>query len=594
MANRETARAALNYHVSMKRILWLGGAILTVAAPPLLAQTDTAPPPTAAASAADSGIDGGLFYQLLLGEMNAQLGEPGAGFSLVLDAARKTSNEQLFQRAVEIALQSRSGDGALQAARAWKQTLPQSRDANRSLLQILLALNRVGETVEPLQRELAAANTPSLLLSIAAIPRTYARVSDKKLAASVVEKALKEQLDNPATGAAAWTAVGRMRQLAGDNAGAFDAVQRGLALNATAEEPVLLAVELIDPKLPQAEALVTARLNGKQGSALRIPYARALVDDQRYAEAARQAEISTREQPDRSDSWLILGILQVQENQFDSGEKSLLRYIALADKLPPDERRRGQAQAYLGLAQIAEKRRNFAAAESWLGKIENPQDLAGTQYRRASILAKQGKLTEARQLIRALPQRNADEARQKLVSEVQLLRDNKQYQAAYDLLAKAVAADPKDTDLMYDLALLAEKTGAFDEMERLLRQVMAAKPDSQFAYNALGYSLAERNLRLPEAKKLIEKAVSLAPGDHFIKDSLGWVEFRLGNKNEALRVLETAFKARPDAEIAAHLGEVLWSMGQRDRATEVWREGLLLNADNETLVEVLKRLRVKP
>jgi tetratricopeptide (TPR) repeat protein len=131
-------------------------------------------------------------------------------------------------------------------------------------------------------------------------------------------------------------------------------------------------------------------------------------------------------------------------------------------------------------------------------------------------------------------------------------------------------------------------------MERLLRQVIAQKPDYHHAYNALGYSLAERNTRLPEAKELIQKALTYAPDDPFISDSLGWVEFRMGNKTEALRILDAAYKSRPDADIAAHLGEVLWSLGQRDRAQSIWKEGLLLNSDNDTLQETLKRLRVKP
>jgi predicted Zn-dependent protease len=131
-------------------------------------------------------------------------------------------------------------------------------------------------------------------------------------------------------------------------------------------------------------------------------------------------------------------------------------------------------------------------------------------------------------------------------------------------------------------------------MERLLRQVITQKPDYHHAYNALGYSFAERNVRLPEAKELIQKALTFAPEDPFISDSLGWVEFRMGHKDEALHILETAYKARPDADIAAHLGEVLWSMGQRDRASSVWKEGMLLNGENDTLQETLKRLRVKP
>ena len=142
--------------------------------------------------------------------------------------------------------------------------------------------------------------------------------------------------------------------------------------------------------------------------------------------------------------------------------------------------------------------------------------------------------------------------------------------------------------------MVAEKLGSLDEMERLLRQVIQLKPDYHHAYNALGYSLADRNVRLSEARDLIRKAIEFAPADPFIKDSLGWVEFRMGNPLEAVRIFEAAYKARPDAEIAAHFGEVLWSLGQRDRALAIWKEGQLINAENETLLETLKRLKVTP
>ena len=128
----------------------------------------------------------------------------------------------------------------------------------------------------------------------------------------------------------------------------------------------------------------------------------------------------------------------------------------------------------------------------------------------------------------------------------------------------------------------------------LLRQIIARQPDYHHAYNALGYSMAERGQRLPEARQLIAKALELAPGDPFITDSLGWVEFRMGNKAKARDLLETAFKARPDAEIAAHLGEVVWSMGERDKALGIWREGLRLNPENDSLKDTLKRLGAKP
>ena len=546
-------------------------------------------------TAAPADLDAELFYQLLLGEINATGTEPGTGFSLILDAARRTNNPALYQRAVDIAFQARSGDAALQAAQAWKQAQPQSREANRRLLQILVALNRVADSAEPLNGDIALASPEDRPAVLAGIPRLYARVSDKKLAASVVEQALAGSLEVPALGPTAWSSVGRMRMAAGDTSGALDAARRGQEMNPRAEGPALLALEMMDPKQPLAEPIVRRYMEGQPLTELRMGYARALLDAQRYAEAAQQLQVITAERPQFAEAWLVQGTLQVQDNQLPAAEASLKRYVELAQNQPAgEERSRGLAQAFLSLSQTAEKRKDYAAAGAWLDRIENSQDLVAAQNRRASLLARQGRMEEARKLLRAIPERNPADARNKLLAEVQLLRDNKQYKAAYDLLSDAVRRAPTDNELLYDQAMVAEKLGDNADMERLLRQVIAAKPDYHHAYNALGYSLAERNIRLPEARQLIKKALDYAPGDPFISDSLGWVEFRMGNRSEALRILDTAYKARPDAEIAAHLGEVLWTIGQRDRAQAVWKEGLLLNSENETLQETLKRLRVKP
>jgi tetratricopeptide (TPR) repeat protein len=578
----------------MKRFPLAAGVLALLAlAQAAIAQTVTEPAPEPVAQ--PTALDAELFYQLLLGELNAGGAEPSVGYSLILDAARKTNDPALYQRAVDVAFQARSGDAALQAARAWKQAFPSSREANRYVLQILVALNRVADSAEPLKSEITLADPKERNTALGTVPRTYARVSDKKLAATVVEQALADYLGQPATGAAAWTAVGRLRLAAGDAPGALEAARRAQAVNPRAEGPALLALELMDPKTPQAEPLVRKYLEGKPLPELRMGYARALLDAQRYGEASQQLKVVTTEKPDYPEAWLVQGTLQLQDNQDAGAETSLKKYIELAQaQRSGEERNRGLAQAYMSLSRISEKRKDFAMANAWLDKIENPQDLVAAQHRRASILARQGKMEDARKLLRTLPDRTPEEARTKLLAEVQLLRENKQYKGAFDLLGQATAKKPLDADLVYEQAMLAEKMGNLADMERLLREVIAAKPDYHHAYNALGYSFAERNLRLPEAKELIQKALTFAPGDPYISDSLAWVEFRMGNKAEALRILDTAYKARPDPEIAAHLGEVLWSLGQRDRAQTVWKEGLILNGENETLQETLKRLRVKP
>jgi tetratricopeptide (TPR) repeat protein len=562
---------------------------------PALAQVGE-PEATRTAAVSNSGMDAELFYQLLLGELNVRSDEPGTGFALILDAARKTNDPELYQRAVDLAFQARSGDAALQAARAWKQAFPESREANRYVLQILVALNRVAESAEPLRAEIALAEPKDRAAVITVIPRNYARVADKKEAARVVEQALADYTRGADTAPAAWTAIGRMRLAAGDQPGALEAARRGQAANANAEAPALLALELMEAKLPEAEAMVRKYLQGQPLPELRMGYARVLLDAQRYPEALQQLRLITSQRPQFAEAWLVQGTLLAQDNQLPEAEAALQKYVELAqgEQRSTQERKRGLAQAYLSLSQIAEKRHDFAGANAWLDRIDDPQQLMAAQTRRASVLASQGRMDEARKLIRDLPERNAGDARLKMLAEISLLREHKQYKAAYELLGQAAAKEPKDPDLLYDQAMMAEKLGDFGDMERLLRQVMVLKPDYHHAYNALGYSFAERNTRLPEARQLVQKALEFAPGDPFISDSLAWVEFRMGNRGEALRILQAAFKEKPDPEIAAHLGEVLWTMGQHDQAQTVWREGLMLNSENETLLETLKRLKARP
>ncbi|WP_395317284.1 tetratricopeptide repeat protein [Variovorax sp. UC74_104] len=568
------------------------------------------PRPAAAKEAAEpaplqSALTADLFYEILMGEMTARSGDPGSGYALVLDAARRLRDGKLFQRAVEIALQSRSGDAALAAARAWQESLPNSRDARRIELQILIALNRISETVEPLRAEVAATSQIERPLLMAVIARNYSRASDKKLAASVVEQALVDELKSPTSGGLAWATVGRLRLNAGDASGALEAARKGQEIDPASDAPPALALEMIDPGQPLAEPIVTRFLNNnpKASPDLRVAYARVLVENRRYSDASAQLQALTTSRPELAEPWLLLGSLQMQARQDAAAETSIKRFIELsgnpksgASKDADDaaDRKRGVSQAYFALSQLAERRKDYAAAERWLSRVDGPDELVAAQTRRATLLARQGKLPQAREIIRGLPERTADDKKQKFLAEVQLLRDAKQFQAAYDMLAQASAASPDDGDLVYDQAMVAEKLNRLDDMERLLRRLIELKPQNQNAYNALGYSLADRKIRLEEARTLIQKAMQLAPEDPFIADSLGWVEFRLGNTAEAIRILEAAYKTRPDPEIGAHFGEVLWTSGQKDRAVTIWKEALLSDAENETLQETLKRLRVKP
>lgn len=570
--------------------------LLALMSLPSGAQTPAEPP---AEPVVNSALSAPLFYQLLLGELNVREGDPGAGYSLILDAARRTKDAQLYQRAVEVALQGRSGDAALAAARAWAQELPGSLEADRFVLQILLALNRVGET-GPVLRDLIR-DTPVAERSdtINAIPQTFSRVQDKALAASVVREAVTPSLAQPQTAAAAWTTVGRMELAQNRQAAALDAARQGHAAEPASPYPALLALELFERGEAQAEPLILRQINASSrrsanDTAVALNYARLLIDLQRNGDARRELASLTTRQPDEAEAWLLLASVQLQDNALAETKASLGQFLRLTQGTSDPRMRRLQTQAYLMAAQVAEKQGDIAGAGAWLDRIESPEDVLAAQLRRASLLARQGRLGEGRALLRNQPERRPGDARLKLIAEAQLLRDFKAYREAYDVYGEAVRRFPEDTDLLYEQAMVAEKSDRLADMERLLRQLIQRKPDFHHAYNALGYSLADRNQRLPEAKALIEKAVSLAPDDPFIQDSLGWVEFRLGNLPRAIEILTAAYRKRPDAEIAAHLGEALWAAGQREQARKIWREGLLTAPDNETLLSTLKRLQVQP
>ncbi len=535
-----------------------------------------------------------LFYEVLLGEFSASLGDPGAGYALVLDAARKSAHAELYRRAADIAIKGRSGDAALVAARAWKRALPQDRDANRYELEILLAMGRVVDSIEPLRQELSQSSVLGKTLALSTIPQLYARAPDKKMAAHFVEQALAQELANPETAAAALVAVGRLRLAAGDVSAAVEAARAAQQQEPQLADAAYLALDAMGPDAPLAEPIVRNYLQGLPVPAVHLAYARALAGNQRYSEALGQLDHAIRAEPGLAEAWLLQGSLQVEQRQYAAAQASLKTYIGLEQLvLPVEPQRRGMVQAWLLLAYVAEKQKDFAAAERWLQRIENSPDMFDVQTRRASVLAAQGRLGEARELLHQLPTSTPELQRVALMAEVQLLRANAQYQDAIVLLATAVAQDPQDGDLVYEQAILAEKMGDNAEMERLLRGLMLSHPEYHHAYNALGYSLAERNTQLDEARRLIQKALELAPNNPFITDSMGWLEFRSGNVAEALRLLKMAYLARPDPEIAAHLGEVQWQSGQKTQAIATWKEALQRDADNASLRETLKRLQVK-
>ena len=309
--------------------------------------------------------------------------------------------------------------------------------------------------------------------------------------------------------------------------------------------------------------------------------ARMYATEHRTDDARREIDTLVAAHPQNPDVALSAGLLGVQMADWTLAEQQLKRALAL------NANGADTVRFYLG--QVSEERKQPDEALRWYREVAGGEQYIPAQGRIAGILTKQGKLDEARALLHSIQPQTLQQRVHLTQAEAAILREAAAYKEAFDLLEQALVKMPNVPDLLYDHAMAAEKVDRLDVLEANLRKLIELRPDHAHAYNALGYTLADRTDRLQEAHDLIGQALKLSPEDPFIQDSMGWVLYRLGRLDEGRAYLERAFKLRPDPEIAAHLGEVLWAQGQRDEAARIWRTILQEHPGNETLQAVIKK-----
>ncbi|MGH8705557.1 MAG: tetratricopeptide repeat protein, partial [Burkholderiales bacterium] len=361
-------------------------------------------------------------------------------------------------------------------------------------------------------------------------------------------------------------------------------IRRAAELRPDWEVAALYEAQLLQKRSPTDAAKRLAGYLEKYPDSrdVRLNYARVLIADKRFPEARAEFEkIVARHQGD-SDAIYAVGLLAFQVKEYAIAEANMKRLLDLGYRDPNGVR-------YV-LGQIAEEQKDWPGAIEWYKTIQRGEHAMPARMRTAQALAKQGKLEEARAFLRNVSVTAEPQRVQLIIAESQLLREANLHREAFELLGQALEKSPEQPDLLYDHALTAEKLDRFDQLEASLKKLIQVKPDHAHAYNALGYSFADRNVRLPEARKLIEKALELAPEDFFIIDSMGWVLYRMGDLKGAAQHLRRAWDGRPDGEIGAHLGEVLWMLGERDEARRIWQEALKASPENETLQKTIKRL----
>lgn len=518
-----------------------------------------------------------ILYEFLLAELAGARGDLALSLEVYGDLARKTRDPRIIRRAAEIALFSKHYDSALEITKLWVEVEPDSTQAHQMLTSLQAAAGKTDDLEAALSLRLSAAGE-TVGAVLMQINHSLARYPDKKAAQALVDRVTSPYLGiAEAHYARAQAAFG-----AEDLPRAVSELDQAVVLRPDWEQAALARAQMTKDIGDASRFLgkfVTANPKAKDA---RLAYARSLVAQKQFDQARQEFRTLLAEYPENGDVVYAVAVLSLQLEDVGEAETQLKRLVGM------NHNESDRARVYLG--QIAEDRKQPDEAIKWYGEVAvGSEQYLAARMRIARTLVHQKKLDDARRALQETTAADQDERAQLLIAEAQILRDAGKPIDAYAVLSEGLAANPDQTDLLYEAAIMAEKIGRIDVVEPYLRRLIELKPDQAHAYNALGYSLAERNERLDEALQLIDKALSLSPADPFILDSKGWVLFRRGDAIGALDVLQKAFTVRADPEIAAHLGEVLWTLGRQDEARKTWDEAMKTSPDNEVLVGTVRK-----
>ena len=520
------------------------------------------------------------YYRLLMAEFAGQRGHLDVAVQNYAELARTLRDPALAERATRIAVFARDDEAALTAARTWVELEPKAMDARQILAAMYIRHGNADAALEHLEYVIAHdTGRPGNRLHMVA--NLLGHEDDRQTSLAVMEKLVaKHGEDSDALLAYALLAI-RAEQL--DKA--RDAMNRIVKHTELSSNVAMayLAILQKQGKLPQAIAWLDSVLatNPKQFG-LRLIYARLLADANRYEEARLQFRMLATEAPDNSDIVFALGLLNLQANRVDEAAKNFTRLIKLDTRLD-------EAHFYLG--QIAEAQKDPDTALKHYARVQGGSNYFGAQMRTALVKAVKGQTDDAIAFLDKLTPEDDEQRFSVARAKGEILTDKNRYADAMQVYDAALAKGEFHSDLLYTRAMLAERMGRVDVLEKDLRTILAREPDNAQALNALGYTLADSTKRYDEALSLIARALELSPKDFYVLDSMGWVLYRLGRFDEAISYLQKARETRNDPEVAAHLGEVLWVKGDREAARKTWDAALRTTPDDKKLLEVIQRLK---
>jgi len=533
----------------------------------------------AAPSASSEDVLARTVFQALVGEFALQRGDPKLGSDAWSDLAVRTRDPKVIARATEIAGFARQYDRALELSKLWLEIEPDSAKARQTQSSLLVMANRLDD-LAPQLAALLEQDKPNVGNNLLHLNRMLGKINDKKAVQSLIDKVAAPYDTLPE----AHFAMAQAAANAGDNLRALIETEKSLQLRPGWETAAIARAQLqarqsAKTAIDSLDEFVSRNPNANDA---RLTLARLLISEKRYDESRRHFDRLITANPNNPDVIYPVAMLALQQGDTITG-RSQLEHLLQTDF--PDKN-----TIHFFIGQLDQEQKNPDAALSHYRQVNAGEQYVPARSRAAQILAQQGKLDEARTLLRDTRGGTPAERTQLALAESQLLREAGRHNDAYIVLDAALTAQPNDLELLYEAALTAERLGKPELLEAHLKRLLALKPDHAHALNALGYSLAERNVRLTEAQDLITRALALSPEDPFIMDSMGWVLYRQGKLVEARQTLERAYRIKADPEIAAHLGEVLWTLDRKDEARRILRDAVKAYPDNEVLTGTVKKL----
>ena len=525
-----------------------------------------------------------LLYELLVGEFAGASGDMDESAEHYLSAAQQSNDPKVIARAAHIALFAKHYTDVIKICQRWRKVSADVSTITRIEAIAWLHLGEIEQAITAIESVLivngqvveAGVGWLSHVLKKEATADDALQVlarMDEKYPDQAYLLLLKARFEAGAQNyGQAMQSIDRVIELAPDISDAYLIKAQILSANDRDEEAVA-AVELAVEKRPD-------------DNHLRLQFARMLVQLKHYDQAWVEFQQLRAAMPDNHNILLSLGLLSIETGKMDLAKEYLQTLINAGS---------GDYQAHYYLGRIQQSQNEIMPAIANFERVLGGEYLMDARIRSAGLYAKIGRVDDALARLKALMKQSQKDSEQIRVylAQGEVLRDAKRHREALEIYNLAIKGSPENTDLLYARALIAEKLDMLDITESDLLEVLSHEPGNANALNALGYTLADKTNRLQEAKGYILKAMALLPDDPAILDSLGWVYFRLGEYENALKWLRKAFAQLEDAEIAAHLGATLWQTGKLDDAKKIWNRGLELQADNPVLLDTMKRYQDK-